>query len=70
MLIETYNDLVEGGRVLEVSVRSGMIHIRLAGGRAVCAESFRLDSEEVDRLAAALVAAKAVVRKERKWKNY
>ena len=60
--VDRFNDLVEGRRTLEVSVRTGMIHLQLAGGRPVTAETFRLDSEEVEEFITSLRTAKEVVR--------
>ena len=61
--IESFNDLVEGNRILEIGVSVGMIRFQLAGGRPIAAETFRLDSEEVDAFIAALQKAKEIVRK-------
>jgi hypothetical protein len=67
--IDSFNDLVEGQRSLEVGVSVGMIRFQLAGGRPITAETFRLDSEEVDAFIAALQKAKEVVRSHAKEKN-
>ena len=61
--IDSFNDLVEGNRILEVGVSVGMIRFQLAGGRPIAGETFRLDSEEVDAFIAALQKAKEIVRK-------
>lgn len=60
--VDSFDDLVEGNRALDVGVSVGMIHFQLTGGRPIMADTFRLDSDDVDALITSLRAAKELVR--------
>ena len=59
--LESYKDLDDSGKRLEVYLSVGMIHIRVDGGRQVGESIFLLDSEEVDDLCETLQSAKKMV---------
>ncbi|TAL38060.1 MAG: hypothetical protein EPN97_04295 [Alphaproteobacteria bacterium] len=56
MTIDTFSDCVESGRALEISVSTGMIFLRVTGGRYQ--DEFILDGDEVEAFVNSLRVAR------------
>ena len=59
---QTFGDLIEGARTLTVSLGGiRTVTLTMAGGRSIQADTFYVDSEDVDALCGALQEAKKAV---------